>query len=851
MFDFEEQKLGNYERMPMHWHRIHRAGYPVFTEVGFDTDQHLSGNHALKLQLNGGSAGAVLQPGVLAVVPMADYLVTARVRTAKVTHTRARLIAFFVDQKGEPLADGRVVSDLLQANDQWTTVQLALPDCGDRAAWLILQLELLQPERYREQLIQQHEWHHEDIDAAAWFDDIVVYQLPRMALNINSPLGILRAPDQPTLEATVRDLTGQALTADLVVYDESGRPVDRMHRRIDGRLPATWQWTPNLPRFGWYWADLQVNSDLGAVGRVQAIFSALPNASQPPHPEAQRFMIIAEQLPAPQQPHLPALLDHLRSRAVQLAIWAPDQSIQDLDRLRRDGDPLVQHLLSAGHDVTMALTEPPRELAYVAGVPGGHLFDLMAADPNIWQPYLESILARHGEHVQRWQVGRSATAAAYHTVAAFPPYQQLIERLNQYVFQPTIVMPVSALYDTAAPARDAAALTLILPTSIRPDQIDTYAGTYPTPQTDVTVLLQTLSPADYRHTDRAADLVRRMVHVWRAQPSRVAIAQPWRPQSANTPERIAPDPLLAVWANAAHQLAGRRVVGQLPLGQGIRCYVLQSTTPNTGALVAWTHGAEPPDATRSLWLGDDPVAVDIWGNRTPLPLRDDRHQLNLTQQPVFIDGINVQLAMLRAGFTLSPQQAESSFNVHQHTLTITNPWPRTISGRVKMAAPENWRITPRFVPFSIPAGQSVKVPVELTFPISEIAGRKLIHATIDVEADRNYQIQLAAPLHIGLKNVRVRAAASIESKQPGAVGDVVIRQTVTNTGDKPLAFTAFALAPGQPRAERIIAELLPGQSTVKTFRFAGAAHQLKGRTVRVGLREIDGPAVLNERVEIQ
>ena len=101
---------------------------------------------------------------------------------------------------------------------------------------------------------------------------------------------------------------------------------------------------------------------------------------------------------------------------------------------------------------------------------------------------------------------------------------------------------------------------------------------------------------------------------------------------------------------------------------------------------------------------------------------------------------------------------------------------------------------------------------------------------------------------IASDTIRFRASANVESAGPR--DDVVIRHTVTNTGPEPIALTAFTLAPGQARIERVISRLLPGQTTIKSFRYPMAANELSGKVARVGLREIDGPALLNQVVDI-
>ena len=73
---------------------------------------------------------------------------------------------------------------------------------------------------------------------------------------------------------------------------------------------------------------------------------------------------------------------------------------------------------------------------------------------------------------------------------------------------------------------------------------------------------------------------------------------------------------------------------------------------------------------------------------------------------------------------------------------------------------------------------------------------------------------------------------------------------VTNTGDQKLSLYVFANLIGHPIQERIVAELDPGESAVRHFRFPGAGQALRDNAMRLGVREVDGPRMLNQRFNI-
>ncbi len=855
LFDFEERPLGNYEDMPRDWYRIHQPGFPRYTlqNTAFDTAERASGEHSLKFALNGGSAGAVLETGAIAAIPGANYIVSAKVRTADLRHSRAMMVAYFIDDFGRVIEPSIARSPRTINNDAWTTLKIDLRGEHPRAAWIGLQLLLLQPEHFpgappRDPDAVSPEVTRQDIGGSAWFDDVTIYQLPRIRLATQTQTHIIRRPDRPHLDVEVRDLTGQKLSAQVHVYDHMGRLVDRMQRNLGGGQSPRWRWSPRLPQLGWYWADLQVHAPAGRVGRRLVAMAWLPESTTAGRAEAGRFVIVAEDLPDAQRDLLPETLGAIGSKGAVLSVWDDDTVLRDQPGPTVP-DPLVRRLIDSGYQLTLSLSAVPQELALMARVDRDKPLSLFTGKAELWRQPVEKLLVRYGRDALRWQIGRTGTNEAFWRDDLGVLYPKVASLFARYIAQPAVVLPWSAHDELPDDLATVSGLTMHLPASIRPDRIPDYVATWPESAGELTLAMQTLSPAHYDHEVRAEDLALRMIHAWRAQPDRLAIERPW--SSAQPAGRdVLPDPLLAVWSNVAGQLAERRFVGPMHLGEGIECHILEGRNPSNSALVVWNRSApRSAEARVELFLGEQPEVMDIWGNVAPLRTEGGRHVIPLDTTPRFVRNINVKLARLRAAFRLEPDFAESRFKVHKHELVLANPWPRTLTGRLRITEPKHWRINPRLINFSIPGRDEIRVPLDITFPMSELAGEKHLAAMMEFDADQPHRIELGAPLRIGLQNILMQPSASIEPV-PGERGDVVISMMVQNIGDKAESLYAYATAPDQPRQERVISNLQPGERLVKRFRFADCAAPLRGRSLRVGLREMEGPAMLNKLVDV-
>lgn len=850
-YDFDERKLGNFESMPMHWFRIHRDGYPRYSNMGFDKSHVTTGEYAFRIEPNGGSAGVVLEPGALAAMPDADYLVTARLRTEKMKHARAMISGQFLDGRRRPIDASRAATPMVTSNGKWTTLSFRLSGRHAGAAWIVLRMEVLQPTQFnasQRNRLGQHKLNYTDIHAAAWFEDVTVYQLPRIELATDTPIGLSVADAPPFLIANVRDLSGTPLDSRIDVYDMTGRLIDSMQRTKSQAGRARWSWKPKLPRFGWYWAELNVYSGRELVGRRQTAFAYLPQPLPANHEQAERFVLVAERLGPEHRPLLLPLMERTNGGALVLSAWSALIGDDPQDLAKQPADPLLMALASGSCELTLSFDRVPEALARKTTTDIDAPLGMFTLPYEQWRTPFEALLIRYGRTVKRWQIGATGSGAAYWHDDLPNFYPKLYERFHQFLAHPKVAMAWQAHQTIPQQAKPFNALTMHLPHSVRPEDIPRYAQTWPTDTAELTVVLETLPSGPYAHPQRAEDLALRMIHTWQTPVQRLAIDAPWRTTDGREPG-LMPDPLLAVWSNVAGQLAGRRIVGRINLGKGLHCLVLDGK--RGGALVAWNRNADQPRVSIPLYLGAQPRVVDLWGNRVSLELtQNGRHQLELTSAPVFFEDIDIKLARLRSSFKIDPPFVRSVYKVHQHTLELTNPYPRSIHGTLRITGPEHWKIGPQLFHYNALPGETVRLPIELNFPISELEGEKQLTAMLELDGETERAVELAAPLSLGLKQVLYTPTLHVERSAQRVDGDVVVTALVTNIGDKPQSFYAFALAHDQPRLERIVSRLAPGQTMLKRFRFINAARELSGSTIRTGLREMNGPAILNTTVQV-
>ncbi|TVQ59676.1 MAG: hypothetical protein EA379_10270 [Phycisphaerales bacterium] len=867
VFDFEERPQ-NPEPVPMHWVRAQhdpperdRPTFPEWNRAAFDTAHATSGEHSVRLPTSGGSVSLRLSSGVIPALPGADYMVVANVRTEGLVHARARLTARFLDEHRRPIRHSESRSALVDTRAEWRTVRAELIGDANDAAWIQIDLELLQPRDQtaagRGPAVPPRRINHavmlQDVRAGAWFDDVMVYQLPRISLTTEAPGNVVLAPDRPSMDISVRDLTGERLRARVRVIDIDGRTVARHETDLPGGGRRT-AWSPELPAYGWFRAVLDVLNEETVVARRDIDFAWLPPAPPDGFPEAQRFGLIVEDSPPSRLTPLPHAMPALGAGAASLGAWSPTLERDDARARVEAMEPIVEALAEQDVALTFVIGPAPVEIGLALGRDFDSPLDLLGAERTRgevapWEGHLHDALSRFGQRVRRWQLGATGDDGAYWRPGLKEELARVERELSRLVPGPVVTLP----WSPAQPIDERIgkrALVVSLPHTLTTSTIGEHAGEW-IEREDVTLTLRAPAFETYGLRNALRTLAVGAIEAWRAGVPRLALEAPWSWSERDRADVASPSPALTVWRQLAQRLGGRRIVGELPLARGVRCYILDGHAG--GALVAWNEWAAPEDARIDMRLGDrDVTVVDLHGNETSVPFVDGRHTIMLDDMPVFIEGVDERLAAFHAGFRVVPEFLPAEASLHAIELELYNPWPVAIGGTLRVVEPRGWRIEPRVAAFSVPAGERRRLRMDVAFGLGEEAGKKRIVAELDMQADRGRAIvRVGAPLEVGLSTLHLTPSYAVTRGPDGRPRDVVVSLSITNNGDLPTTLQAFALAAGFPREQAPVSDLGPGQTAIRRFVFPNGAETLTGTRVRVGLIEVRGAGRLNKSVTIE
>lgn len=872
-FDFEERRLGNAEDIPMNWSKVEGPGLPHYVNARLTTDRARSGKYSFRFDLNGGSLIYRYDAGRINVQPGAHYRVEGYVQTTPLPNARARMTAYFADADGVAIAATLARSETYAArhdDDPWHRLSVELSADSPNAASLVVELAVLQPQQYADSSLGKRTLFTQDIRGSAWFDDVMVSQVPRVKMRTDRPGNIFRRGEPLRLEVLLSDRFTDDLAAQLMVRDAEGKKVYQRSSALEIAAAETlgpgrkriWETLPELPA-GWYEVSLVMTSRGHYVGDQTLDFIQLADAAQPIVPD-QRFGVVATDLPFDGWSELPEILSFLGAGRVKLAVWNKAGDVQQLDpeafdrilaRLQELRITLTACLVDLPPAIADKLTARQRlldaEQAFAGAAPKPPTSDtvwpqLLKASPEDWQPQLSSLIARHAAHLERWQLGADGSEAFVNDKSMRQVYDQVYAQFAALVHEPDLAMPWPAWYELDG--RLPATVALSVPPQVLPSQLPLYMQDLRGQKGhNLSLTLQLLERQQYGRDVQIRDFAQRIVYALTADAKRIDVPLPFSVRHDGDELINQPREMLMIMRTLITTLSGSTYRGKVPIAEGVEAFLFERT--GQGIMVLWDRGQTPGVKQLAVNLGARPQRVDLWGNVTPLLSPDEARSSGTTQlaigpMPILLVDIDASTAMLRASVALDRPLLESSFQPHPRRLRFTNPYRTAIGGTVKLKAPPGWTINPPTHTFSLNPGETFDRELTIEFPYNSYAGSKTIEAQFMVQADKTANFSVPLTLRLGLSDVGMQTLALRDGK------DVIVQQTIQNYGERPIDYGSFAIFPGQARQERLVTNLAPGRTTLKRYRFSDVK-VTPGMKIRVGVKELEGSRILNDEVEIQ
>ncbi len=845
-FDFNEPN--NFDTVPRYWVRFPDASmgdpsFPRYTEGGFDKEVGHLDSPSFYLESKGQSVGyryigpeTRIRPGT--------FRVRGWIKTDRLRYGKAAISAYFIDWNGRYIGDSQQYSRLVggpsDAGD-WQKVEIELNDVPVGAQFIGVTCWLVQQDVWRDGEEPHRHIDHMDIFGGAWFDDIEIIEEPFAELRLSHSGNVVPAAELVEVFATVADDVVDGLSANLLVTDDSGNVYAEQSIPVRGfeERQATTVKLPDLHP-GIYHAKLSVQSGAEYVLERSLRFAQLGKPHHPPRQVARRMGITMTSLPTNNVEDAFALFDALDVGIVKIPLWGGNDAAA-ADESNLDALPQAMSLLFRLQvEVVGLFGGLPGELAQSRFEHNLTLLDVLSDDPRGWRKYLDDIVAPHANVFRSWQLGMDGDLSMVDDPRYGTAISALRDGISQMITAPDLTAVQSASVLPGETQLDAENVSVYLPSDVAPEHVVEHLRAHidmgrPTNNYDLV----------WASVDSGAHLREEAVGMWAlrilearwAGVDAVFADQPWTTRL--TPNGIVSEPTLAYLAfRTIADVVGDKIPSKR-LALDFSAKALTFVRGGESVWVIWDPKAPSEGRRLTIQLGSATEIVDLLGRQIPLQIgKDGRHELVVTKSPIFVVGSHRWLPAFWAGVKLSPSQADFALDAREHTLTIRNPHNVAMSGNVELKVPTGWTISPSRFSFTAYPNEQKDFLVSIRHPSNEPSGIKQLFAEISMGSPQQYFLKIPLAIDLDLHDVDVWGYAVIDGDR------LVVRHGMTSRASETLSFRSFATYPGRSRQYRVIYELLPGQSLATEYTFSDI-ERFAGKSIRLGLREVNGPRIHN------
>lgn len=836
-FDFDERRLGNFDSMPMGWRRVVEAGYPRFLEASFDESTGHQAAPSFFLPLRGGNLGASFTGREIPVDPRSAYRITAWIRAQNLVSGRAFITACYLGQNLKPMAGTMMKSEPVRhagADGPWRQVTIDLPAGVEPARWIALSCRVEQ-ERTAEsddrafQPIEKH-----DPLGAAWFDDIRVIRLPKLSLELNDPQGVFEHGREPTIRITAEDLNGDDLSIGLDLFDADDRLIERQTIDAHRLLREPFRHQPGATGPGLYTVSLEMKAGAQQLAVLTRRFVRLSASESREGTGPCGLGLILDGSAARHPDASKRCVSLLRPDLVKLPVWRSEMDDNTVLKGEASFEAMVKSLYDAGVGLVGVFDAPPRSLA--SQYPRGRrsLFEVLAAEPAEWRPYLALVLTRYGLWMSYWQIGPDRAHSIDDRPLIASAVRNMAEEMRPLIGAARMVVPQSTDWAIARGPATGDVVSLVSPVGRPSSQLARQLD--PPAMESGARCWATLRPLDDGRYDRwwrLADFAKGILLSRCHGAGTIFTEAPWRVRSEGGREFVEPREEMILLRTLGSELAGLKPIGRVRIAPGVESWLFADDTLQVGAVAAWTTGSSPDGMTATFDFGRAIERVTLWGHRSDCPRSYEGNSISIDGMPVILAGVDPPWVLTSSSFSLDQPSIPPAIETHERTVALNNATAGRLRGVLRISGPKGWKISPMSTLLDLEPGGTAAIPIRLRLPANQPVGEFEIVGRLKTGGAGEAETMLRAPVVVETPGLQVDVAAFRES------GRIRVMQRVTNLTSGELDLRASLIATDRPRQWRTISRLGAGESAVRQFEIE-APTELSGKAVRVSVEQVGG-----------
>lgn len=837
-FDFDEEKLGNYETLPMNWLPITGGRFPRFVEPAFDREIGHDDAPSFRLQIRTGNVGAYYLAKDIPAHPSSEYRVTAWIRTDSLNHAAAHVTAYYLDHALAPIVETERYSDPVNSRtggDAWTQVVVDLPGGVANARWIALSCRIEQPALPNAAEGPYAPIPLRDTNASAWFDDIVVIRRPRVEMELNHSSHFYYDDEPVRCGIKLLDLDGAGLDLTLKIEDALGRSQQAF--ALDGpsliadRRPI--DITALMP--GMYTARLEMRLDEHVIATHDRRFVVIRRRLAGGRPTGDGFGIVLSD-ESVNRSEVVELVDRVRPGAVKLPLWRFGLTEEQVVFGDANTQKMIETFRSHGIDIVAVLDDLPKSLAEAYEYPKRTVERALAiplSEKNDWVPYLGLLLMRHGAWTNTWQIGDDHGAPRFDTTTIKAAIESARQVVNPLVGKPRLVLPYSSFGGARVElgANDIASTTFEFHQTPNVGHDDVEPAKTGDPQGSRWASLSTTDEDRYDREARLSRFARGLISARAMQYESVFVPALWTFQECDDGEVIRPREELVILHTIARRLGGLENATRMTLHPELASWLFTDDASRAGAIALWW-----PDERSKLVTLDVPEETaihDVWGNPVETIRNERGATFRVGGMPVFVGPVLPFRMKGIDSFELDNAVLTASIRPQARDLLLRNFGNDDMIGELLLQGPDGWRITPHRLSIKLQPGETLKLPIQLKPPSNASAGWYTLNGRLDVGGDGDGATYVSTPIRVDAPGLDVNVFAHRDAD------GIRFVQRVTNTADHVLRLRAYLIAPGRPRETRTINHLGSGETAIREFR-VDPATDVEGGYVRLSVEEIGG-----------
>ncbi|MEN0110429.1 MAG: hypothetical protein AAF805_06860, partial [Planctomycetota bacterium] len=891
--EFDDERWDvNYDAWPDRWSRVYDDEHPQYVRMRIEPLEDASEGSGRRMVIRPDGASARLRSPPIHVMPKFSYKLRFRIRVADSPNTATRVRMAFRSARGK-LRELRQTAPI-PADGVWRDMELGDFQPSDRDVnHMVIHVDCERGARG-------------DLNAEVSIADLRLYRLPSIKIQTDSRYNVYTDPSDVRVTCTLSGIRKQNPEIHFQLLDATNRSIgDGGRLELNGQVihvkrtrasdivdgfgsdkssyEGAIDWRPPIRDYGFY--RVRVGMFSAETGQPIGEGRSISLAVVRPELETSETGEFGWGLPAADRPlefgQLQELLPRVGVKRVKLPVWFHPGDEERGDALLR----FAEQLSARGIDTIGMLEDPtPRIADPLTTAPSPPIQSLLSADPSVWTPRLDHVIAKLALRIRWWQLGADGDTS-------FVGYDEVVDRLrairNQmFRFGQDIRLAIGWRWDHARAWREPLSWDgeqMAGRETLDAEGLDAAMAAAPPAAEQRWVLVE---PPPVEEPPFSRDLLEEgedaETHAWRVREHQrrvrdfveqiivakvrgadgVFVANPFSGSSDPSELRTGvmnddgtPGELLLPWRTCARLLGGAKHIGSVRMPYGSENWLFRRPDGRV-VMVLWNLSAETEEANSTpidevLYVGEDATIVDIWGGNATPGRRGFRQVIPVGRMPRFVLGVNEAIARWRMAVAFESRGMASVFGTPTpNSLTFRNNFGQGVGGRVRLVVPtsddadpalsmhtaEEWSVTPLEHRVSLVAEEEARLPFEVTLREASY-GDQLVRVDFDIQADRPYRFSAWRDLSVGTGEIQLDVIARLSDD-----GRLEIEQRMRKTDGPPADFKCLLYAYNRRRKRSQVFQLGP-EVDKKRYLFT-SGEDLVGREMRLRIEEVDGRRVL-------